>query len=118
MENSIPLDHDLYMSYDDIKAISEITWKHPISWDYIRRAVEDAIPLIDYMGPDAISYAVNKEKNIRNLPLLQPYYTSIKMSSYDPKCGFNEWYELQPQYDNNTTTINMEHINESNRRNE
>ena len=58
MENSIPLDHDLYMFYDDIKAISEITWKHPISWEYIRRAVEDAIPLIDYMGPDAISYVV------------------------------------------------------------
>lgn len=97
MENSIPLDHDLYMFYDDIKAISEITWKHPISWEYIRRAVEDAIPLIDYMGPDAISYVVNKEKKIRHLPAT---------SSYDTKCGFNEW-----EYDDK----DMENINESNR---
>ena len=110
MEN-IALDHDLNMFHEDIVAISEITWKHPINWTYIRKAVEDAIPLIDYMGPDAISYAVNKEKNIRNLPLIQPHYTSVKISSYDPKCGFNEWYELQPQYDNNVITINMENDN-------
>lgn len=97
MENSIPLDHDLYMFYDDIKAISEITWKHPIGWEYIRRAVEDAIPLIDYMGPDAISYVVNKEKKIRNLPTI---------SSYDPKCQFNGW-----EYDDK----NMENIDEPNR---
>lgn len=97
MENSIPLDHDLYMFYDDIKAISEITWKHPISWEYIRRAIEDAIPLIDYMGPDAISYVVNKEKKIRHLPAT---------FSYDTKCGFNEW-----EYDDK----DMENTNESNR---
>jgi hypothetical protein len=97
MENSVPLDHDLYMSYDDIKAISEITWKHPIDWGHIRTAIEDAIPLIDYMGPDAISYVVNKEKKIRNLPAI---------SSYDPKCGFNGW-----EYDDK----DMENLNEPNR---
>ena len=42
-------------------------------------------------------------------------YIVVKMSSYDPQNDFKEWYELQPQYDNNTITINMEDIHESNR---
>ena len=43
------------------------------------------------------------------------HFIVVKMSSYDPQNGFKEWYELQPQYDNNTITINMENINEPNR---
>lgn len=96
----IPLGHDLYMFYDDIKAISEITWYHPINWEYIRQAMIDAIPLIDCLGPDALSFVINKEKRIRHLP---------STSSYDPKCLFMEW-----EYDDK----DMENINESNRQNE
>ena len=95
MENNIPLNHDLYIFYDDIKAISEITQYHPINWEYIRQAIVDAIPLIDCLGPEALSFVINKEKRIRNLPAT---------SSYDPKCGFNEW-----EYNNK----NMENINDT-----
>ena len=42
-------------------------------------------------------------------------YIVVKLSSYDPNNGYREWYGLQPQYDNDTITINMEHINEPNR---
>lgn len=66
MKNNL-LPHDLNIFYNDIKAISEITWKHPIDWNHIRKAIEDAIPLIDYMGPDAISFVVNKEKQLRGI---------------------------------------------------
>jgi len=42
-------------------------------------------------------------------------YIVVKLSSYDPDNGYREWYELQPQYDNENIYINMENINESNR---
>lgn len=45
-------------------------------------------------------------------------YIIVKLSSYDPNNGYREWYELQLQYDNENIYINMENINESNRRNE
>ena len=45
-------------------------------------------------------------------------YIVVKLSSYDPDKGYREWYELHPQYDNENIYINMENINESNRRNE
>lgn len=32
----------------------------------------------------------------------------IKMSSWSPKEGYKEWFELQPQYNNNSIYINME----------
>jgi hypothetical protein len=43
------------------------------------------------------------------------HFIVAKVSSYNPQNGFKEWYELQPQYDNNIITINMENINESDR---
>lgn len=42
-------------------------------------------------------------------------FIMVKLSSYDPNNGYQEWYELQPQYDNENIYINMENINESNR---
>ena len=43
------------------------------------------------------------------------FFITVKLSSYDPNNGYREWYELQPQYDNENIYINMEHINEPNR---
>lgn len=42
-------------------------------------------------------------------------YIVVKLSSYDHDNGYREWYELQPQYDDENIYINMENINESNR---
>ena len=42
-------------------------------------------------------------------------YIVVKLSSYDPDNGYREWYELQPQYDDENIYINMEYINELNR---
>ena len=39
----------------------------------------------------------------------------VKLSSYDPDNGYQEWYELQPQYDDKNIYINMENTNEPNR---
>ena len=37
----------------------------------------------------------------------------VKLSSYDPDNGYREWYEIQPQCDdNNIYIIDMENINE------
>ena len=43
------------------------------------------------------------------------FFIAVKLSSYDLNNGYREWFEIQPQYDNDTITINMEHINEPNR---
>ena len=42
-------------------------------------------------------------------------YIVVKLSFYDFNNGYREWYELQPQYDNENIYVNMENINESNR---
>ena len=42
-------------------------------------------------------------------------FITVKLSSYDLNNGYREWFEIQPQYDNDIITINMEHINEPNR---
>ena len=42
-------------------------------------------------------------------------YIVVKLSSYGLNNGYQEWYELQPQYDSENIFINMENINESNR---
>ena len=42
-------------------------------------------------------------------------YVVAKVSSYDPENGFREWYELQPQLDENTICINLENVNEPDR---
>ena len=42
-------------------------------------------------------------------------YIVVKLSSYDPDNGYREWYELQPQYDNEDIYIDMENIDGSNR---
>lgn len=42
----------------------------------------------------------------------------IKMSSYSQENGYQEWFEFQPQYNNDMIYVNMENINEQNRRNE
>lgn len=34
----------------------------------------------------------------------------VKLSSYNYNNDYREWYELQPQYDDNIITINMENI--------
>ena len=85
------------LEFEDIERINKVVNEHPIAWKHIADLVEEGIPLIDYMGPDVISYVVNKEKKIRHLPAT---------SSYDTKCGFNEW-----EYDDK----NMESIDEPNR---
>ena len=43
------------------------------------------------------------------------HFIAVKMLSYDPQNGFKEWYELQPQYNNENIYINMEKIDEPNR---
>ena len=43
------------------------------------------------------------------------FFIAVKLSSYDSNNGYKEWFEIQPQYDNDTITINMEYINEPNR---
>lgn len=43
------------------------------------------------------------------------YFIAVKLSSYTLNDGYREWFEIQPQYDNDIITINMENINESNR---
>ena len=45
-------------------------------------------------------------------------YIVVKLSFYDPKKGLKKWFEFQPQYDNENIYINMENVNEQNRRNE
>lgn len=31
----------------------------------------------------------------------------VKMSSYSPEEGYREWYEYQPQYNNNIVYVNL-----------
>ena len=35
----------------------------------------------------------------------------VKMSSYSPEEGYREWYEFQPQYNDNIIQINLENLN-------
>ena len=38
----------------------------------------------------------------------------VKMSSYSPEEGYREWYEFQPQYNNdNVVYINLENLNKN-----
>ena len=46
------------------------------------------------------------------------HYVAVKVSSYDPENGFKEWYEMQPQLDENQICINLESLNEQNRTDE
>lgn len=52
---------DIIMNFDDIKRISKIINEHPISWEHIADAIENAGDLIDYLGPDALLFAVHNE---------------------------------------------------------
>ena len=56
------MDFDFYIYEDEIKKIDTICQKHPISWIQILQALEAAIPLIDNIGPDALTIAVINEK--------------------------------------------------------
>lgn len=42
-------------------------------------------------------------------------YIVVKLSSYDPNNGHQEWYEIQPQYDEYQIFIDMENINDKHR---
>ena len=46
------------------------------------------------------------------------HYIVVKVSSYDPENGFREWYELQPQLNENHICINLESLNEQDRSDE
>ena len=57
----------LYCDYKSIERINEIVNKHCIDWHTIAETLEEAIPLIDEMGPDGILYTIIREKIIRGL---------------------------------------------------
>lgn len=57
----------LYCDYESIERINEIVNKHPIDWTIIAETLEEAIPLIDNMGPDAILCTIIREKIKRGL---------------------------------------------------
>ena len=37
----------------------------------------------------------------------------VKMNSYSPDEGYREWYEFQPQYNDNIIQINLENLNKN-----
>lgn len=56
-----------YLEQPYIEHINNIVINHPVSWNYIADAIEEAVPLLDYLGPDGLLIAVINEKKRRYL---------------------------------------------------
>ena len=52
---------------DNIERIIKVIENTPTSFDHIADAIEEAIPLFDYLGPDGLLIATIKEKQRRHI---------------------------------------------------
>ena len=59
------IDYDFY--HDEFDRLIKIVEQNPISMEHIAQAMEAAIPLINYLGPDGLFIAIIHEKQRRGL---------------------------------------------------
>jgi hypothetical protein len=58
---------NIIFDFYPISEICEIVEHYPISWTHIAEAVREAIPLIEYCGPDILYLIIKREKERRHL---------------------------------------------------